>query len=71
MIGDKTLVNLDEPASYKEAMAGPEAAQWKEAMDSEIQSMKDNQVWNLVEPTPAHKTVGCRWIVTTGKIPQI
>ena len=62
LIGDKTLVNLDEPASYKEAMAGPEAAQWKEAMDSEIQSMKDNQVWNLVEPTPGHKTVGCKWI---------
>ena len=31
-------------------------------MDSEIQSMKDNQVWNLVEPTPSHKTVGCKWI---------
>jgi len=62
LIGDKTLVNLDEPASYKEAMTGPEAAQWKEAMDSEIQSMKDNQVWNLVTPTPGHKTVGCKWI---------
>ncbi|KAL4590404.1 hypothetical protein LXL04_003333 [Taraxacum kok-saghyz] len=62
LIGDKTLVNLDEPANYKEAMTGPEAAQWKEAMDSEIQSMKDNQVWNLVEPTPGHKTVGCNWI---------
>ena len=62
MIGDKTLINLDEPSNYKEAMAGPEAAQWKEAMDSEIQSMKDNQVWNLVEPTPGHKTVGCKWI---------
>ena len=31
-------------------------------MDSEIQFMKDNQVWNLVEPTPGLKTVGCRWI---------
>ena len=31
-------------------------------MDNEIQSMKYNQVWNLVEPTPGIKTVGCRWI---------
>ena len=43
-ISDRTLINLDEPANYKEAMAGPEAVQWQEAMDSEIQSMYDNQV---------------------------
>jgi hypothetical protein len=62
LISDCTLTNLDEPANYKEAMASSEAAKWKEAMDSEIQSMKDNQVWNLVDPTPGHKTVGCKWI---------
>ena len=40
-------------------MAGPESAKWKEAMDSEIQSMYDNQVWNLVDNVPGRKTVGC------------
>ncbi|GJY54455.1 hypothetical protein Tco_0446119, partial [Tanacetum coccineum] len=48
----------DEPANYKEAMASPEAAKWKEAMKSEIQSMYDNQVWNLVDTTPGLKMVG-------------
>ena len=43
-------------------MEGPEAAKWKEAMDSEIQSMYDNQVWNLVDQTPGGKTVACKWI---------
>ncbi|KAL4556874.1 hypothetical protein LXL04_035040 [Taraxacum kok-saghyz] len=62
LIGDKTLINLHEPSNYKESMAGPEAAQWQEAMNSEIQSMKNNQVWNLVKPTHGLKTVGCRWI---------
>ena len=57
-ISDGTLVNLDEPNSYKEAMAGPESAKWKEAMDSEIQSMYDNQVWDLVDNVPGRKTVG-------------
>ncbi|TLX70056.1 DDE-type integrase/transposase/recombinase [Labilibacter sediminis] len=61
-ISDRTLVNLDEPANYKEAMAGPEASKWKEAMDSEIKSMYDNQVWNLVDNVPGRKTVGCKWI---------
>ncbi|GJV78280.1 putative RNA-directed DNA polymerase [Tanacetum coccineum] len=36
-ISDSTLTELNEPANYKEAMASPEAAKWKEAMKSEIQ----------------------------------
>ncbi|GKA19609.1 retrotransposon protein, putative, ty1-copia subclass [Tanacetum coccineum] len=31
-ISDSTLSELDEPANYKESMASPEAAKWKEAM---------------------------------------
>ncbi|GKE47398.1 retrotransposon protein, putative, ty1-copia subclass, partial [Tanacetum coccineum] len=57
-ISDNTLTELNEPANYKEAMASPEAAKWKEAMKSEIQSMYNNQVWNLVDTTPVLKTVG-------------
>nr|GEX37316.1 putative retrotransposon protein [Tanacetum cinerariifolium] len=43
-------------------MASLDAAKWKEAMKSEIQSMYDNQVWNLVATTPGLKMVGCKWI---------
>ncbi|GKC87797.1 retrotransposon protein, putative, ty1-copia subclass [Tanacetum coccineum] len=43
-LSDSTLSELDEPANYMEAMASLEAAKWKEAMKSEIQSMYDNQV---------------------------
>ena len=43
-------------------MAGPESAKWKEDMDNEIQSMYENQVWNLVDNVPGCKTVGCKWI---------
>nr|GEU46717.1 hypothetical protein [Tanacetum cinerariifolium] len=61
-ISDSTLTELNEPANYKEPMASPEAAEWKVAMKSEIQSMYDNQVWNLVDTTPGLKTVRCKWI---------
>ncbi|KAI3751332.1 hypothetical protein L2E82_22401 [Cichorium intybus] len=61
-VSDRTLTNLDEPANYREAVAGPESAKWKKAMDSEIKSMYDNQVWNLVDNVPGRKTVGCKWI---------
>ncbi|GKA93522.1 retrotransposon protein, putative, ty1-copia subclass [Tanacetum coccineum] len=43
-ISDSTLTKLNEPTNYKEAMAIPKSAKWKEAMKSEIQSMYDNQV---------------------------
>ena len=46
-------------------MAGPESAKWKEAMDCEIQSMYENQVWNLVDNVSGRKTVGCKWIFKT------
>ena len=35
-ISDSTLINLDEPNNYKEAMAGLVSAKWKEAKDNEI-----------------------------------
>ncbi|GKA45079.1 putative RNA-directed DNA polymerase, partial [Tanacetum coccineum] len=38
-ISDSILTELNKPANYKEAMASPEAAKWKEAMKSEIHSM--------------------------------
>ncbi|KAJ9545085.1 hypothetical protein OSB04_024792 [Centaurea solstitialis] len=60
--GDDTQVDLDEPTSYQEAMAGPEAAKWKEAMESEMQSMYDNQVWDLVDHIPIQKIVGHKWV---------
>ncbi|KAI3768222.1 hypothetical protein L2E82_18724 [Cichorium intybus] len=62
LVSDRTLTNLDKPTNYHEALAGPESAKWKEAMDNEINSMYDNQVWNLVDNVPGRKTAGCKWI---------
>ena len=59
---DSTLVNLDEPTNYKEVMASIESAKWKEAMDNEIKSMYDNEVWNLVHNVPGRNIVGYKWI---------
>nr|GEV18225.1 hypothetical protein [Tanacetum cinerariifolium] len=41
-------------------MARPE--KWLNAMNVEIQSMKDNEVWVLVELPPNGKTVGSKWL---------
>ncbi|GJZ07563.1 retrotransposon protein, putative, ty1-copia subclass [Tanacetum coccineum] len=43
------LGDLDEPPNYKDALADQESGKWLEAMNTEMQSMKDNQVWYLVD----------------------
>ncbi|GJV21188.1 retrotransposon protein, putative, ty1-copia subclass [Tanacetum coccineum] len=54
--------DLDEPANYKAALLDPESEKWLDAMNVEIQSMKDNEVWNLVYLHPNGKTVHSKWL---------
>jgi Reverse transcriptase (RNA-dependent DNA polymerase) len=50
------------PLTYMEAMARPDSVEWLGAMRSEIQSMYDNQVWNLVDfPEGAHP-IENKWV---------
>ncbi|GJR79267.1 retrotransposon protein, putative, ty1-copia subclass [Tanacetum coccineum] len=51
-----------KPANYKAALKDPESRKWLAAMNVEMQSMKDNDVWELVEPPPNAKTVGHKWL---------
>jgi hypothetical protein len=56
------LLDNDESATYAEAMVDPDSIKWQEAMESEIESMKENQVWNLIYPLDGVKTIECKWI---------
>ncbi|GKD03232.1 retrotransposon protein, putative, ty1-copia subclass, partial [Tanacetum coccineum] len=40
----------------------PEYDKWLNAMNLEMQSMKDNKVWDLVDLPPNGKTVGSEWL---------
>ncbi|GJY73893.1 retrotransposon protein, putative, ty1-copia subclass [Tanacetum coccineum] len=51
-----------EPPNYQAALSDPEFEKWSEAMNAEMQSIKDNQVWNLVDLPPNCKTVGSKWL---------
>ena len=56
------------PTSYQEAAAGPDKEKWEAAMKTEIASLKENDVWDLVELPVDKKVVGCKWVykVKTG-----
>ena len=54
---DILLLDNDEPKTYLEAVVGPDSEGWLGAMRSEIESMHNNQVWNLVDPPDGVKAI--------------
>nr|GEY65463.1 hypothetical protein [Tanacetum cinerariifolium] len=56
------LRDFGEPANYKAALLDPESKKWLDAMNVEMQSMKENDVWVLVELHPNARTVGSNWL---------
>ncbi|KAJ9566883.1 hypothetical protein OSB04_002849, partial [Centaurea solstitialis] len=54
--------DLNEPTSYGEAVSGNESEQWQEAMKAEMQSMYDNQVWELTDLALYCRAVGRKWV---------
>nr|GEU66640.1 hypothetical protein [Tanacetum cinerariifolium] len=61
-VEEHELGDLDEPANYKAALLNPESKKWLDAMNVNMQSMKDNDVWVLVELPPNARTVGSKWL---------
>nr|GFB64055.1 putative retrotransposon Ty1-copia subclass protein [Tanacetum cinerariifolium] len=51
-----------EPPQEEEAPVHPESNKWLDAMNAEMQSMKNNQVCRLVDLPPNGKTVGSKWL---------
>ena len=45
---DVTVVESNEPVSYDDVLKSSEYELWLKAMESEMDSMYINQVWNLI-----------------------
>lgn len=50
------------PLSYQEAVKGPNAEQWIEAINSELEAHNENQTWVLVERKTGMKTIDSKWV---------
>lgn len=51
-----------DPATYREAMARPDAARWREATDAEIASLLRNKTWTLVKLPAGKRALACKWV---------
>lgn len=57
----------DDPINFRQAMESSNSQKWLDAMNEEIKSMKDNDVWDLVPLPEGAKPIGCKWIFKTKK----
>ena len=54
---------IDEPKTVQEALKGEQSSQWREAMESEYNSLLRNNEWDLVPPPEGKNLVGTRWVL--------
>ena len=56
---------IKDPVSYSQAIKDVNSSKWIDAMKDELKSMDENQVWEVVQLPPGHKSVGCKWVFKT------
>ncbi|GJR28207.1 retrotransposon protein, putative, ty1-copia subclass [Tanacetum coccineum] len=59
---EKNILSQEVSERARELEEIQDERSWLDAMNAEMQSMKDNQVWRLVDLPPDGKTVGSKWL---------
>ena len=75
---DSALINFDYcykatcniPRTYREAIDSSDAHCWVEAMHEELESLKENNVFELTHLPEGEKKVGSKWVYTTKENPD-
>ncbi|GJV17432.1 retrotransposon protein, putative, ty1-copia subclass [Tanacetum coccineum] len=50
-----------EPLTYQEAVACEDSSKWKAAIKEEMDSLRKNKTWELVDHPAGQKLVSCKW----------
>ncbi|GFX04469.1 retrovirus-related Pol polyprotein from transposon TNT 1-94 [Trichonephila clavipes] len=58
------MVEVTIPNCYKQAIRSRDASKWHDAMDKEINVMKERKVWDLVDHPDKIKILENRWVYT-------
>ena len=49
--------------NFKKAINSNDANEWIEAMNDEIDLIKNNDVWELIDLPTQRKAIGCKWVL--------
>ena len=56
------LGDADTPKTVNEALSGPNAEQWQEAMDREMKAHNKNETWRNIERPAGEKVITSKWV---------
>ncbi|KAJ8717783.1 hypothetical protein PYW07_005713 [Mythimna separata] len=56
---------VSDPLTAEEALSGPNAKQWKQAMDEEYKSLLDNNTWEVTTLPDKKHSIPCKWVFKT------
>ena len=57
-----TVLDADEPSTYAEAMARPDASLWLAAIEAEYQSQQRAGTYELTNLPSGRQAIGCKWV---------
>ncbi|KAM2709368.1 hypothetical protein EV2_047063 [Malus domestica] len=57
-----TFLIEGDPTTYEEAMISVDTPFWKEAINSEVESILQNNTWELTDLPPGTTPIGCKWV---------
>jgi transposase InsO family protein len=56
------LTSSGDPSTFREAISSQEKDKWMGAMMEEMESLKKNQTWELVQLPKGKRAIGCKWV---------
>jgi len=57
-----SVLTVEEPKSYRQPKVSPQWSDWKKAMDEELKSLEENDVWDVIPKPVGRKIVASRWV---------
>lgn len=58
----KLCTRVCVPETFKEAMESEDAEKWKIAMEEEMENLRKNSVWTLMDPPVQSKIIPLKWV---------
>jgi hypothetical protein len=62
MVSYALVISSGDPTTFQEAVNSQEKSRWVGVMAEEMESLHENQMWELVELLERKKVIGCKWV---------